>query len=73
MILFKRKKNAAIRGDNKFFLDDDNFDKLAVDKKKREIIKDKNNMVFITDEEINIPEDSKLNSNNLKLKTINSR
>ena len=73
MILFKRKKNAAIRKNNRFFLNDDNFDKLAANKKKRKIIKNKNNIVFITDEKINIPEDNKLNSNNLKLKTISSR
>ena len=71
MILFKRKKNAAIKGNNRFFLDDDNFDKLAVDKKKRKIIKNKNNIIFITDEEINIPKNNKLNSNNLEPKAIN--
>ena len=73
MILFKRKRNAAIRGDNKFFLNNDNSDKLTADKKKRGIIKNKNNIVFITDEETNIPENNKLDSNNLELKTINSR
>ena len=73
MILFKRKRNAVIKENNRFFLNDDNFDKLAVNKKKREIIKNKNNIIFITDEKINIPEDNKLDSNNLKLKTINFR
>ena len=73
VILFKYKKNAAIRGDNRFFLDNDNFDKLTADKKKREIIKNKNNIIFITDEEINISENNKLNSNNPKSETINSR
>ena len=73
MILFKRKKNAATRGNNKLFLNDDNFDKLAANKKKREIIKNKNNIIFITDEKTNIPEDNKLDSNNLKLEAINFR
>ena len=73
VILFKRKRNAAIRGDNRFFLDNDNSDKLAVDKKRREIIKNKNNIIFIIDEKINIPEDNKLDSSNLELKAINFR
>ena len=73
MILSKRKRNAAIRENNRFFLNDDNSDKLAADIKKRKIIKNKNNIIFITDEKISIPEDSELDSNNLKLKTINSR
>ena len=54
-------------------MNDDNSDKLAVNKKKREIIENKNNIIFITDEKTNIPEDSKLDSNNLKPEAISFR
>ena len=69
----KRKRNAATRGDDRLFLDDDDSDELAADEGGRGMVGDKDDVVLVTDEETSIPEDSELDSSSPEPEAMSSR